>query len=299
MIDSSYIRQFKTYLKLERGLSQHTISAYLSDLKRFEIYLNVNDENINTINVTPNDLAAFLISANKSGMRPNTQARLVSGLKSFFGFLLLEGVITVDPTMGLEQPSISRMLPDTLNVDEINAMLSAIDLSKPEGTRSKALLEVLYGCGLRVSELVSLRISHIHSEGEYIVITGKGNKERIVPIGTSALKYVRIYLNEIRVKIEVQKGFEDYLFLNKFGKGLSRITVFKLIKELAAAAGIKKSISPHTLRHSFATHLIEGGADLRAVQEMLGHSSITTTEIYTHIDRDYLKSVIKDFHPRS
>ncbi|MES2829392.1 MAG: site-specific tyrosine recombinase XerD [Bacteroidota bacterium] len=299
MINPSYIKQYRVYLKLERGLSVHTISAYLSDLKRFEYFLNVEHKSVGIKSITATDLTAFLLWLNELGMKRSTQARLVSGLKSFFSFLVIEQIIDLDPSEGLESPRISRSLPDTLNIEEINSMLSAIDLSKTEGIRTKAVLELLYGCGLRVSELISIKMSNVHAEGEYIIVTGKGNKERIIPIGTSALKHIKIYLEEVRIHLNVIKGFEDYLFLNRYGKGLSRITVFKFIKELAAMAGIKKSISPHTLRHSFATHLIEGGADLRAVQEMLGHASITTTEIYTHLDRDYLKSVIKDFHPRS
>ncbi len=299
MIDKNYIKSFKVYLKLERSLSANSINAYLSDIKKFEQFLELWNQQIKIQEITVVDLKAFITWINDLGMLPVTQARVISGLKSFFGFLQLEKIISKDPTAALEAPRLARKLPDTLNINEIEALIAVIDASKPEGIRGKALIEVLYGCGLRVTELISLRISDISWQNEFIKVTGKGNKERLVPIGSSALHFVKIYLEQIRVHIPIKKGFEDYLFLNRSGAGLSRITVFKMIKELALKAGIKKGVSPHTFRHSFATHLIEGGADLRAVQEMLGHSSITTTEIYTHIDRDYLKSVIKDFHPRS
>ncbi|MGY4386249.1 integrase/recombinase XerD [Pedobacter sp. UYP24] len=299
MIDKSYIKSFKVYLKLERSLSANSVSAYLSDVNKFEQFLALGGRQIRIQEITAIDLKAFISWINELGMLPVTQARVISGLKSFFGFLQLEKVITHDPTFDLESPRLAKKLPDTLNINEIEALIVAIDASTPEGMRGKALLEVLYGCGLRVTELISLRISDISWQNEFIKIIGKGNKERLIPIGSSALHFIRIYIEQVRVYVPIKKGYEDFLFLNRLGTGLSRITVFKMIKELALKAGIKKGISPHTFRHSFATHLIEGGADLRAVQEMLGHSSITTTEIYTHIDRDYLKSVIKDFHPRS
>ncbi|MHA4895679.1 site-specific tyrosine recombinase XerD [Pedobacter sp. PWIIR3] len=299
MIDKSYIKSFRVYLKLERSLSANSVTAYLGDINKFEQYLAAANPTRKIQEIDVSDLKSFITWINELGMLPVTQARVISGLKSFFGFLLLENLITVDPTAQLESPRLSRKLPDTLNIYEIDSLIAAIDASRPEGMRAKALLEVLYGCGLRVTELITLKISDISWQNEFIKVVGKGNKERLVPIGSSALHFIKIYLEEVRVHIVIKKGYEDFLFLNRSGSGLSRITVFKMIKELALKAGIKKSISPHTFRHSFATHLIEGGADLRAVQEMLGHSSITTTEIYTHIDRDYLKSVIKDFHPRS
>lgn len=299
MIDKGYIKSFKVYLKLERSLSSNSVSAYLNDIRKVDQFLELSNPVKRLEEITTADLKLFLTWINELGMLPVTQARVISGLKSFFGFLLLEKLISSDPTAGLESPRLSKKLPDTLNIQEIEAIISTLDASKPEGMRGKALLEVLYGCGLRVTELITLRISNISFKNEFIKVIGKGNKERIVPIGTTALHFIKIYLEEVRVHVDIKKGYEDYLFLNRSGTGLSRITVFKMIKELAVKAGIKKAISPHTFRHSFATHLIEGGADLRAVQEMLGHSSITTTEIYTHIDRDYLKSVIKDFHPRS
>ena len=232
-------------------------------------------------------------------MLPSTQARVVSSLKSFFSFLLLEEIITHDPAAQLQTPRQIRQLPDTLDIHEINGMIDAIDASRPDGMRNKAILETLYSCGLRVSELINLKISDIFAEKEFIRIIGKGNKERLVPIGYTALKYINIYLQESRAQLPIKKGYEDCIFLNLSGSRLSRVSVFNIIKTLALKSGLKKSISPHTFRHSFATHLIEGGADLRAVQEMLGHSSITTTEIYTHLDRDYLRGIITEFHPRS
>jgi integrase/recombinase XerD len=250
-----------------------------------------------TIQLT--DLRAFIGWLNELGVQPATQARVLSGIKAFFSYLMLEEMITEDPAALIAAPKMSRKLPDTLNINEINALIEAIDASKPEGMRNKAMLEMLYGCGLRVSELVELKISNIFADTEFIRVIGKGNKERLVPVGAVALKYLDLYKNEIRNRQRIKKGQEDYVFLNKFGSRLSRVSVFTLIKDLAVKAGIAKSISPHTFRHSFATHLIEGGADLRAVQEMLGHASITTTEIYTHLDRDYLRSVITQFHPRS
>nr|WP_250318040.1 site-specific tyrosine recombinase XerD [Pedobacter sp. B4-66] len=286
-------------MKLERSLSANSIDAYLTDIDKLSQYLESVNKPVNFKEVTNEDLKLFITWVNELGMLPSTQARVISGLKSFFSFMLLEQIISVDPTELLESPRLSRKLPDTLNIIEINQLIDAIDASKPEGMRNKAMLETLYGCGLRVTELISLRISNIYFENEYIKVIGKGNKERIVPIGTTALKFIKIYIEESRVHISIKKGNEDYIFLNRGGTGLSRISVFTTIKALAIKAGINKSISPHTFRHSFATHLIEGGADLRAVQEMLGHSSITTTEIYTHLDRDYLKGVVTEFHPRN
>jgi integrase/recombinase XerD len=245
------------------------------------------------------DIKLFISWLNNLGMLASTQARVISGLKAFFSYLMLEDVIVDNPMALIEAPKLNRKLPDTLNIYEINSLIDAIDASKPEGMRNKAIIEVMYGCGLRVSELTDLKISGLYPQIEFIKVIGKGNKERLIPIGAVALKLLDIYINQIRVHANIKKGNEDYIFLNRFGAKLSRISIFNLIKSLAVQSGIKKNISPHTLRHSFATHLIEGGADLRAVQEMLGHSSITTTEIYTHIDRDYLREVITQFHPRS
>jgi len=280
-------------------MSAHTIAAYLNDIAKLDQYLEFANKQYDVKEITNADVKLFISWINELGMQASTQARVISGLKSFFNFMLLENVIAEDPTLLIEMPRIAKKLPDTLSVEEINSLIAAIDASKPEGVRNKAIMEVLYGCGLRVSELVSLRISNLFTEGEYLKVVGKGNKERLVPIGHTALKLITIYLEEIRVHIAIKKDNEDYIFLNRLGTVLSRISVFNIVKEMAEKAGITKTVSPHTFRHSFATHLIEGGADLRAVQEMLGHSSIITTEIYTHINRDYLKSVITEFHARN
>lgn len=299
MINNPYFPSFKAYLKLERSLSSNSIEAYMNDVQKLFQYFESVSKTPHVKEITAADLKLFISWINELGMLPSTQARVVSGIKSFFDFLLLEQLIAEDPAALLESPRLSRKLPDVLNIEEINGLIAAIDAAKPEGMRNKAILEVLYSCGLRVTELINLRISNVFPDAEFIKVIGKGNKERIVPIGQSALKYIKIYLEESRVHVPVQKGYEDFIFLNRRGSGLSRISVFTLIKDLAVKSGLKKSISPHTFRHSFATHLIEGGADLRAVQEMLGHSSITTTEIYTHLDRDYLKGIITEFHSRT
>ena len=299
MIDPSYLRSYKSYLRLERSMSAHTISAYMCDLAKLEQYFEFVDQKKDLKHTTTDDIKQFISWINDLGMLASSQSRVLSGLKSLFSFLVLERIIEEDPTALVEMPRITKKIPSTLQIEEINAMVAAIDSSKPEGMRNKALLEVLYGCGLRVSELINLQISNIFATEEYIKVIGKGNKERIIPIGTTALKFIRIYLEDVRVHISVKKGYEDIVFLNRLGTSISRITVFNIVKELAEKAGIKKVVSPHTFRHSFATHLIEGGADLRAVQEMLGHTSIITTEIYTHINRDYLKGIITEFHSRS
>jgi integrase/recombinase XerD len=290
---------FKNYLILERGLSKNSVEAYLNDLRKLFEYYDTLGKPFVPASITNHELFSFVSWMAELGMLPNTQSRVISGIKSFFGFLMLEDMIALDPSADLESPRMDRKLPDVINLTEINALANAIDASKPEGMRNKAIIEVLYGCGLRVTELVTLRISDLNMEHEYIRVTGKGNKERIIPIGETAIKYLEIYLNEVRVHQNIKKGNEDYIFLNRLGTRLSRISVFTFIKGLAAQTGLQKSISPHTFRHSFATLLIEGGADLRAVQEMLGHSSITTTEIYTHLDRDYLKGIITSYHPRT
>ncbi len=299
MINNPYLKSFKTYLRLERALSRNSIDAYLNDIRNLTQYLGISNKYTNIKQVTPSDLKSFISWANELGMLPSTQARVISGLKSFFGFLLLEQITDTDPTAMIEAPRLSRKLPDVLNLPEINSLIDAVDASRPGGMRNKTIIEVLYGCGLRVSELVNLKISEVYEDEGFIKVIGKGNAERLVPIGSSALKLLKIYLHEIRIHNKIKEGYQDYIFLNNSGKNLSRIYVFKTIKALAEKAGINKSISPHTFRHSFATHLIEGGADLRAVQEMLGHVSITTTEIYPHLDRSYLKEVITTFHPRS
>ena len=299
MINYPYYKAFKSYLRLERGLSENTVEAYLNDVAKLFQYYEVINEMFIAKDIEDSHLYKFILWLNELGMLPSSQARVIAGLKSFFNFLMLEQLIETDPSERLESPKLSRKLPDVLNVNEINDLIAAIDASKPEGMRNKAIIEVLYGCGLRVTELTTLRISDLYAAQGYIKVTGKGNKERIVPIGETALQYLEIYLSQIRVHLSIKKGNEDFIFLNRLGTQLSRISVFTMIKALAAQIGLNKNISPHTFRHSFATHLIEGGADLRAVQEMLGHSSITTTEIYTHLDRDYLKGIIIEFHPRT
>ncbi|SER77555.1 integrase/recombinase XerD [Pedobacter rhizosphaerae] len=295
----SYLKGFKAYLRLERSLSENSIAAYLNDLNKLEQFYFSIDREPKITEISKEDLRQFISWLHDLGMQATTQARVISGIKAFCTYLLLENIIEIDPSALLEAPKIARKLPDTLNIYEINSLIDAIDASKPEGMRNKVIIEVLYGCGLRVSELTDLKISNLFSQIEFIKVLGKGNKERLIPIGGVAIKLLTIYLDEVRVHLSVKKGNEDYVFLNRFGAKLSRISIFNLIKQLALKAGIKKTISPHTLRHSFATHLIEGGADLRAVQEMLGHSSITTTEIYTHLDRDYLREVVTQYHPRS
>jgi len=293
------IRQFKNYLKLERSLSDNSIQAYLRDVVKLKEFMELSNQTVGPLQVKPKHLQGFLVEINKLGMSAFSQARILSGIKAFYKYLLFEELIDKDPTELIEGPKLGRKLPDVLSYHEIENLLEAIDLSKPEGARNRAMLEVLYSSGLRVSELVDLKINHVYVDIGFLRVIGKGNKERLVPIGRDALKFLKIYLEEVRVHIPVKKGFEGFAFLNRRGRKLSRVMVFKIIKELAARTGLKKDISPHTFRHSFATHLIEGGADLRAVQEMLGHESITTTEIYTHLDRDYLKQVIQEFHPRS
>lgn len=292
------IKDFGNYLKLERSLSQNSIEAYIRDVTKLAEFVELRFAGTHPEGITYRQLQGFLKFLNELGMSAHSQARILSGVKGFFKYLLFEERMDKDPTALLEGPRLGRRLPDTLDYNEIVRLLEAIDLSTPEGGRNRAMLEVLYSSGLRVSELVELRIPNIYFDLGFLRVVGKGNKERLVPIGKDAMKYLRIYLQEIRVHVPVQKGFESHAFLNKAGKKISRVTVFLVIKALAAKVGLKKSISPHTFRHSFATHLIEGGADLRAVQEMLGHESITTTEIYTHLDRDYLRQVIQEFHPR-
>ncbi len=295
----SYIKGFRSYLKLERSLSGNSVEAYLGDIEKLVQYFQSLNQSPNLNEISTADLKSFISWLNELGMLASTQSRVISGLKAFFTYLILEDVLVNNPMGLIEAPKLSRKLPDTLNIHEINQLIDAIDASKAEGMRNKAILEVLYGCGLRVTELTELKISNLFPQIEFIKVIGKGNKERLVPIGGVALKLLDLYLTQVRVHMKIKKGNEDFIFLNRFGAKLSRISIFNLIKSLAITTGIKKTISPHTLRHSFATHLIEGGADLRAVQEMLGHASITTTEIYTHIDRDYLREVITHFHPRS
>lgn len=295
---NSTLNGFKAYLRLERSVSGNTVEAYLGDVEKlFQYTESIGGKKPNEIDTT--DLKSFIVWINELGMLATTQARVLSGIKAFFKFLILENLIVKNPAALLESPRIARKLPDTLSIIDVNNLMGAIDHSKAEGMRNKAMLEVLYGCGLRVSELVNLKISNLYLEIDFIKVTGKGDKERLVPIGNEAVKYLNIYLNEQRIHLAIKPGKEDYVFLNRRGAPLSRVMVFIIVKDLAEKIGLRKSISPHTFRHSFATHLIEGGADLRAVQEMLGHESITTTEIYTHLDRDYLRDTIIQFHPRS
>lgn len=299
MNKSNYLKEFTLYLKLERGLSINSVDAYVNDVKKLIEFLQLIKSPIPIEKVQIPVLRNFISYLNELGILPNTQARVVSGIKAYFSFLVIENIIQQDPTELLEAPKTNRKLPDVLSVQDINLLLSSIDLSNSQGLRSKVIIEVLYGCGLRVSELINLKISNLHAEAEYIVVVGKGNKERLIPIGSVALKSIYDYMDNVRKELKIKTGQEDYIFLNRFGAKLSRISVFTMIKSLAESCGINKEISPHSFRHSFASHLIEGGADLRAVQAMLGHVSITTTEIYTHIDKEYLQSVVKQHHPRS
>ena len=295
----SYIKQFGQYLKLERSLSQNSIDAYVRDVEKLQQFVEVSGLKTSPLKISTKELQKFIHYINELGMSAHSQARILSGLKAFFKYLTYEDLIENDPAALLEGPKLGRKLPDTLEYPEIIKMFEAIDLSSPEGTRNRAMLETLYSSGLRVSELVELRLANIYFDIGFLRVIGKGNKERLVPVGRDAMKFLKIYIEEVRVHFPKQKGFESHAFLNRRGKKISRVMIFLIIKGLAKKIGLKKSISPHTFRHSFATHLIEGGADLRAVQEMLGHESITTTEIYTHLDRDYLRQVVQEFHPRS
>lgn len=292
-------KQFKNYLQLERSLSGNSVEAYVHDIVKLRQFLEISNASLSPQKVTQKNLQEFIEFINELGLAPHSQARILSGIKAFYKFLMMEEEINNDPSALLEGPKLGRKLPDTLNFIEIEKLLGAIDVSTPEGARNRSILETLYSSGLRVSELVELRISNVFFDDGFLKIVGKGNKERFVPIGNDAMKYMKIYINEIRNHLTIQKGFENYVYLNRRGKKLTRVMIFTIIKALAKEIRLGKTISPHTFRHSFATHLIEGGADLRAVQEMLGHVSITTTEIYTHLDRDYLKEIITSFHPRS
>lgn len=295
----AYIRQFKRYLLLEKSLSANSIEAYERDIRHLESFLTHDFPVLSLRAITPTHLKSFVKAVNELGMAPASQARIISGVRAFFNFLMMEGIIEINPAELLESPRLGRKLPEVLNAAEIDNMLAAIDLSEASGHRNKAMIEVLFGCGLRVSELISLKISDLFFDDGFIKVTGKGNKERLVPIGSHAIEAVNWYMAGTRNHQPVQQAARDILFLNNRGAKLSRVMVFLIIKKLAAQVGIHKTISPHTFRHSFATTLVEGGADLRAVQQMLGHESITTTEIYTHLDRRYLREVVEKFHPRS
>lgn len=292
-----YKKGFKTYLQLEKSLSNNSVEAYLQDVEKL-IQYNIAANNPKLPGeIELSDLEKFVKWIGELGMTPASQSRIISGLRSFYKYCLQEQIVSADPTVLLEAPKLKKALPDILSFNEIESIINKLDLSTPEGARNKAIIETIYSCGLRVSELVNLKLSCLYFDDGFIRIIGKGDKERIVPIGSSAIKYINLYRNTIRVHTAIKPGNEDILFLNRRGSKLSRIMIFMILKDLAIRAGIKKNISPHTLRHSFATHLVEGGADLRAVQQMLGHESITTTEIYTHLDKEYLRDTLQQYHP--
>ncbi|MFC2096075.1 site-specific tyrosine recombinase XerD [Bacteroidota bacterium] len=295
----SSIIQFRNYLKLERSLSDNSITAYETDIRKFVTFLEISKLQVSPIHVTLQNLKDFIEWLNEFGLNARSQARITSGLKAFFKYLILEDIIDSDPSSLLESPRLGRKLPEILSLEEIDRIISAIDLSKPEGQRNKAIVETLYSCGLRVSELIILKISNLYFDDGFIRVVGKGDKERLVPIGEKAMKEIRYYFQDRNLLSSINKSSENIVFLNRRGNQLTRVMIFTIIKRLAEKAEIKKNISPHTFRHSFATHLIDGGADLRAVQEMLGHESIITTEIYTHLDREYLRDAIIQFHPRA
>jgi integrase/recombinase XerD len=291
------IKGFKSYLQIERSLSDNSVQAYIRDVKKFANYAIPIE--LSELKVTRVDISNFLAQINQKNISSRSQARIISGIKAFYKYLIMEDYLKINPTELIESPKIGLKLPDTLSLIEIDKLIAAVDLSNKQGERNRAILETLYSCGLRVSELVNLQLSNIHFKEGYLKVTGKGDKERLAPIGGRAIKYLTIYINEVRNHQSIKKGNEDFVFLNNRGAKLTRVMIFIIIQKLTEKIGLKKKISPHTFRHSFATHLIEGGADLRAVQEMLGHESITTTEIYTHLDNEYLRSNIIQFHPRS
>jgi integrase/recombinase XerD len=296
---SRHTKGYVSFLKLEKSLSANTVEAYLTDLDKLKAYLEVNQIAVKPEEITYEHLTHFLIWTGELGMSLKSQARLVSGIKSFFRYLMMDEAITVNPSELLEAPKLGRKLPVILSIDEIDRLIAAIDLSREDGHRNRAIIETLYSCGLRVSELVNLKITDLSFSQGFIKVTGKGNKERLVPVSSKAIHELENYFLQSRQKMNPQKGADNFVFLNRRGNKLSRVMIFSIVKDLAMKTGIKKNISPHTFRHSFATHLVEGGADLRAVQEMLGHESILTTEIYTHMSRDYLRQAIIEFHPRS
>ena len=291
------LKDYTVYLKLERGLSKNSIQSYTRDIEKLMSYLDSHSISVNPIQIEKDTILQFIYEIAKV-INPRSQARIISGLKSFFNYLIFEDYRKDNPLDLIESPKIGRKLPDTLSESEIDKLIQAIDLGSNEGERNRAMLETLYGCGLRVSELIDLKISDLFFEEDFIKVTGKGNKQRFVPISSVNKKYINIYRNEIRVHLNIQEGFQDILFLNRRGKQLTRAMIFTIVKNLAVSIGLQKNISPHTFRHSFATHLLENGADLRAIQQMLGHESITTTEIYMHVDRSHLAEVMNNFHPR-
>ncbi|MEW2923011.1 site-specific tyrosine recombinase XerD [Muricauda sp. ANG21] len=290
-------QDYKNYLKIERGLSANSITNYSLDLQKLKDYLDEHNISESPVQIGQETVQQFIYDVAKA-INPRSQARIISGLKGFFNYLVFEDYRSDNPMDLIETPKIGRKLPDTLSVDEINDLISAIDLSKPEGERNRAILETLYGCGLRVSELVNLRLSDLYFDEDFIKVTGKGNKQRFVPISNINQKYINIYRNEVRTHLPIQKEHNDFVFLNRRGKQLTRAMIFTIIKRLAETIGLKKNISPHTFRHSFASHLLENGADLRAIQQMLGHESITTTEVYMHVNRGHLAKVLNEYHPR-
>ena len=294
------VNEFKNYLKLERSLSNNSIDAYLLDIRKLTSFISENySTSLSIENINVSIIESFIKYLFKSESSTYSQARIVSGLKSFFNYLLLEEKIDINPMELIDSPKLVRKLPETLSIQEIEIIINAVDLDSKEGMRNKAILETLYSCGLRVSELVNLKVQNLFLDIGFIKVLGKGRKERLVPIGTKAAECISIYMKDYRTNLNISEGFEGYLFINRRGKNLTRNMIFIIVKDLVKKAGLNKNISPHTFRHSFATHLIEGGADLRAVQEMLGHESITTTEIYTHLNKNYLKEVVNKFHPRS
>ncbi|MAU35760.1 MAG: tyrosine recombinase XerD [Flavobacteriales bacterium] len=292
----TYIKNFKSYLQIERSLSANSVEAYIRDIKKFEFY--AISAKLNALNVSRENISTFLVSLSDNNISARSQARIISGIKAFYKYLIIEDYIKSDPTELIESPKIGLKLPDTLSISEIDTLIASIDLSSKQGERNRAIIETLYSCGLRVSELINLQLSNVNFKEGYLKVVGKGNKERLAPMGGRAIKYLSIYINQVRNYQNIRKEDEDIVFLNNRGTKLTRVMIFLIIRKLTAEIGLKKKISPHTFRHSFATHLIEGGADLRAVQEMLGHESITTTEIYTHLDKEYLRSNIIQFHPR-
>jgi integrase/recombinase XerD len=294
---NSIIKSYQSYLKIERGLSKNTIENYTFDIQRLFNFLTENSITVSPIKINEETVQQFIYSVSKE-VNARSQSRIISGLKSFFSYLIFEDYRNDNPMELIEAPRVGRKLPDTLSVDDIDNLIAAIDLSKVEGERNRAILETLYSCGLRVSELITLKISDLFFDEGFIKITGKGNKQRFVPIAKSTEKYIKIYRNNVRSHLNIQKGYEDTLFLNRRGRQLTRAMIFTIIRDLATKINLNKIISPHTLRHSFATHLLENGADLRSIQMMLGHESITTTEIYVHLDRKHLTQIINSFHPR-
>lgn len=293
---TTYKKGYKSYLELEKSLSENSVLAYMQDIEKLTAYLTLHHPTLLPSTIQLKELQTFLHWLAEMGVSVGTQARVISGIKSFFQYCMVEKIISIDPSYLLETPKLKRKLPEVLSFEEIEKIIAQIDLSTPEGLRNRAMLETLYSCGLRVSELIGLKINDLFLDVGFIRVIGKGDKERLVPIGRDAIKHIGFYM-EYRKKMSVVKGHDQYLFLNRRGKILTRVMVFLILKDLTEKAGVTKNISPHTFRHSFATHLVEGGADLRAVQEMLGHESITTTEIYTHIDRNYLKKTLERFHP--